>query len=133
MGAADYLQAIKPDTAKLRKIIENGLLFDWIIRIEYAGEQSNCDNWLQWKEAQFAIRSAEPVLAALKQCYQKHPNCMIRINAEKVRPQTSMLYTVYNPRYVTADDISTNISASSQAIETKQNLTGWAASTRRLI
>lgn len=129
MGAADYLQAIKPDTAKLRKIIENGLLFDWIVRIEYAGEQPDCDNWLQWKEAQFAIRSAEPVLTALKQCHQKHPDCTIRINAEKVRPQTSMLYTVYNPRYVTADDIGADISASSPVLESRQSLTGWAAHT----
>ena len=133
MGAADYLQAIKPDTAKLRKIIDNGLLFDWIIRIEYSGEHSDCDAWLQWEEAHFAIRSAEPVLDALKQCYLAHPDRVIRIYAEKVRPETSMLYTAYNPRYVTADDISANISESSQVVETRQNLTGWDSPTRRLI
>ena len=108
MGAADYLQAIKPDMAKLRKIIDNGLLFDWIIRIEYSGGISNRENWLQWKQAHFAIRSAESVLVELKRCYEKHPDCLIRIHAEKLRPQTRMVYTAYNPHYVAADDTTAN-------------------------
>ena len=54
MGAADYLQAIKPDTAKLRKIIDNGLLFDWVIRIEYSGGAADGESWQQWEEAQLA-------------------------------------------------------------------------------
>jgi ribulose bisphosphate carboxylase small subunit len=118
MGAANYLQAIRPDTAKLRKMIENGLLFDWIIRIEHSDLSPDGQDWRQWENAQFAVRSAEPVLAALKRCYEKHPDCVIRINAEKVRPQTSMLYTAYNPRYVTADNIDVNNSAKLQKVET---------------
>jgi len=133
MGAADYLQAIRPDTAKLRKIIDNGLLFDWIIRIEYSGGLSDRDNWLQWNEAQFAIRSAEPVLAALKQCYLKHPDRMIRIHAEKIRPETRMLFTVYNPRYATADVIRATVSAESDKPETGCSFATNASSALGLI
>jgi ribulose bisphosphate carboxylase small subunit len=117
MGAADYLQAIRPDTAKLRKIIENSLLFDWIIRIEYSDITSDCQDWRQSGNTQFAIRSAEPVLVALKRCHETHPDCVIRINAEKVRPQTNMLYTAYNPRYVTTDHISANHPVTPQKVE----------------
>ena len=120
MGAADYLLAIKPDTAKLRKIIENGLLFDWIIRIEYTGGTSDYENWLQWKETHFAIRSAESVLAALKRCYEEHPDRLIRINAEKMRPQTRMVYTAYNPEYVTADDTRAITSASPRLMKAER-------------
>jgi ribulose bisphosphate carboxylase small subunit len=103
MGSANYLQAIKPDTAKIRKLVESSLLSDWVIRLEYETGKMETADWQQWDEAMFAVRSAEPVLTALSACYSKYPDCTIRINAEKIRPQTRMLYTVYNPGYVTAD------------------------------
>lgn len=103
MGSANYLQAIKPDIAKIRKLVENSLLSDWVIRVEYeAGEMETAD-WQQWDQAIFATRSAESVLSAISACYSKNPNSTIRINAEKIRPQTRMLYTVYNPGFFTAD------------------------------
>ena len=97
MGSADYLQAIKPDMGKLRKLIENSLLADWIIRVEYSGTRASDDGWQQWDKAMFALKSADEVLAALKACYTHKPGCVIRINAEKVRPRTQMYYTAYRP------------------------------------
>ena len=105
MGSISYLQAIKPDTGKIHKLIENGLLHDWIIRIEYASGDSEHAQWHQWDESFFALSSADSVIAALKACYTKNPHCTIRINAEKVRPLTCMLYTVYDPRFLPAEAI----------------------------
>lgn len=102
MGSVDYLQAIKPDIAYLRKVIENSLLIDWIIRIEYENTEQEFTEWSQWDKTFFAIQSAEPVLAALKDCFTKNANRAIRINAEKVRPQTHMIYQVYKPQPASA-------------------------------
>jgi len=103
MGSSSYLQAIKPDTGKIRKLIESSLLFDWIIRIEFDRGESEYACWEQWDQAFFALRTADSVIAALKACYTKNPDFTIRINAEKVRPQTSMYFTAYNPQYLHAE------------------------------
>ena len=97
MGSVNELHAFGPDTVRLRKLIEDSLLSDWVIRIEY-GNGSYDSDWLQWGDTIFAIRSAEPVLDAIVDCYNRNSNCPIRLHAEKVRPQTRMLYTVSKPQ-----------------------------------
>jgi ribulose bisphosphate carboxylase small subunit len=103
VGTINYLQAIKPDTAYLKKIIENSLLSDWAIRIEFQEVESESANWLLWDNTFFALRSSIPVLESLMKCYTKNPKCTIRINAEKFRPQSHLLYTVYNPSIAPAE------------------------------
>ena len=99
MGTINYLQAIKPDTAYIKKIIENSLLSDWAIKIEYLETGSESAGWQLWDKTFFALRSAKPVLESLMKCYAKNPKSTIRINAEKFRPQSHLLYTVYNPSF----------------------------------
>lgn len=98
-----YSQAIKPDTAYLRKIIENSLLHDWAIRIEYHGEETGINCWQVWDNTYFAIKSAKDVVQAISNCYKAQPRCAIRMVAEKFRPQTRLLFTVYNPRYLNVE------------------------------
>jgi ribulose bisphosphate carboxylase small subunit len=106
MGSVSHIQAIRPDTAHIKKIIENSLLFDWIIRIEYADNETEAAGWEQWCNTLFAVRSADSIIAAIKSCYTNKAGCAIRINAEKVRPQTRMLFTVYKPQRQTEDNLS---------------------------
>jgi ribulose bisphosphate carboxylase small subunit len=106
MGSSSYAQAIKPDTGKLRKLIENSMQFDWVIRVEYASGDSEAACWQQWDKTFFAVRTADAVLLAVTDCYKNNPASTIRICAEKVRPQTHMLYTVYQPRSLAADAIT---------------------------
>ena len=103
MGSINYSQAIRPDTAHLKKIIESSLLADWAIRIEYDCGESHATDWRIWDKTCFAITSAKPVLDALLDCYTRHPKSTIRINAERFCTQTRLLYTVYNPQYLTAE------------------------------
>lgn len=103
MGSINHSQAIRPDTAYLKKIIESSLLADWAIRIEYQSDESETTCWQLWDKACFAIRSAKPVLEALLACCAKHPKSTIRMSAEKFRPQTRLIYTVYNPQYLPAE------------------------------
>jgi len=102
VGSINYLQALRPDKAYIKRIIENSLLADWAIRIEYQADEGQADSWLLWAEVFYAIRSAESVLAALLDCYTKRPLSTIRINAERYRPQSRILYTVYNPHFLPA-------------------------------
>lgn len=112
MGSINYLHAIKPDIAYLKKIIENSLLSDWVIRIEYQSDKPDTDCWQLWGKAFFAIRSAEVVLARLLDCHTKNPESSIRLSAEKFRPQSRVLYTVYNPRLLPPEtDFKTQTSA----------------------
>ena len=113
MGSISHSQAIKPDTAYLKKVIESSLLADWAISIEFQSGESEAVCWQLWDKAYFAIRSATPVLEALLACYTKHPGSTIRLRAEKFRPQTCLLYTIYNPQYLPAD-IQTNPQISSR-------------------
>ena len=103
MGSVDYSKAIRPDTAYIKKIIENSLLADWSIRIEHHTGGIDTDGWQLWTKAFFAVRSAEAVLESLLDCYTRHPRSSIRIHAERFRPQCRVLYTVYNPAYLPAD------------------------------
>lgn len=103
MGSVNYSQAIRPDTAYIKKIIENSLLSDWTISIEYHTCGIGTAGWQLWNKAFYAIRSAEAVLESLLDCHAKHPRCTIRINAEKYRPQCRVLYTAYNPEHLPGD------------------------------
>lgn len=103
MGTLYYSQAIKPDTAYLKKIIESSLLCDWAIRVEYYCEEKRINCWQLWDKTYFAIRSARDVLRAISNCYKSHPRSTIRLHAEKFHPQTRMLFTVYNPQYLPAE------------------------------
>ena len=118
MGTINRQLACKPDTAYLRKIIENSLLADWEIRIEYAGAQTGTTAWLCWDKV-FAIRSSDTVLQAIQDCYLANPEHVIRLNAQKFRPQTSMLYTVYTPPVINAETIN-EINAVSIPLRKKQ-------------
>lgn len=103
MGSIKHAQAIRPDTAYLKKIIESSLLADWAISIEYQTRDSEDPCWKIWDKVYFALRSANPVLEALLACYTEHPSSTIRLCAEKFRPQTCLLYTVYDPQYLPAE------------------------------
>lgn len=112
MGSVNYAQAIKPDTAHIKKLIENSLLGDWIIRIEYESREQGSRCWQQWENAFFALRSADDVIAAIRDCYSGNADCAIRINAEKIQPQTRMLNTIYNPHFLQSDsEMETDISS----------------------
>ena len=114
MGSINHSQAIRPDTAYLKKIIESSLLADWAISIEYQTGGSEATSWQLWDKTYFAIRSAKPVIEALLDCYTKHPRSTIRICAEKFRPQTRMLYTVYNPQHLPVETDFTPQTATKQ-------------------
>lgn len=80
----------------VQNFIDQSLLGDWIIRVEYSGRNAQGQtDWLQWGSTFFAITSPNDVMQAIDSCYAYLPEREIRIYAEKVRPQTRMVYSVY--------------------------------------
>lgn len=117
MGSANQLRTPGPDRVQLKKIIENSLLSDWIIRIEHEHGDTN-SNWLQWGDTFFAIRSAESVLDTIMDCYHRNGNCSIRMNAEKVLPRTRMLYTVCRHHTLPASTVTKPVKSTIPCIRT---------------
>ena len=85
-----------PDLDKLKSLIESSLTHDWVLRVEHTEEAiPESGSWRQWGETLFAIREAVPVMDSIAACLDKHPQHNIRLNAEKLKPRTSMLYCVH--------------------------------------
>jgi ribulose bisphosphate carboxylase small subunit len=85
-----------PDLDKLESLIESSLTHDWVLRVEHTEEAiPESGSWRQWGETLFAIHEAMPVMDSIAACLDKYPQHNIRLNAEKVRPRTSMLYCVH--------------------------------------
>jgi len=81
----------------VESLIGQSLFGDWLLRIEHAGtEPQSSSNWKQWDDVFFAIKDTEPVMQALFACHASHPSHSIRIYAEKIRPETRMIYSVYD-------------------------------------
>ena len=84
------------DLEKLETLIENSFTHDWILGVEYTDEATpKTTSWKLYGEAMFAVRNAEPVMDSIAACREKYPGHHIRLNAEKLKPRTRMLYCVY--------------------------------------
>lgn len=80
----------------IEDFIGQSLLGDWIIRVEYAKNNSQGQlSWFQWGSTMFAIKSPADVMEAIDDCHANYPEQEIRIHAEKVRPEMRMVYSVY--------------------------------------
>jgi len=83
---------------KVENLVQQSLRGDWIIRIQY-GEWTSTDEyrWQQWKSPFFALKDASALnedILACRMCFPLHP---IRLYAEKVRPESRFIYTIYMP------------------------------------
>jgi ribulose bisphosphate carboxylase small subunit len=81
----------------LEKLVNRSLCHDWVIRVEHMGQdEAPHGRWQEWEKPLFAINAAEPVMEAIYSCHAANPGHTIRMHAEKVRPKTRFIYTVYN-------------------------------------
>ena len=106
-----------PDLDQLKSLIESSFTHDWILRVEYTDEATpNSHSWQQWGEAAFAIREAAPVMERIAACRDEYPMHNIRLNAEKLKPRSRMLYCVYRapqtmPETMTQPEVATAMPA----------------------
>jgi len=89
-----------PSVAEVKKLVEDSLTHDWILRIEHFGPHAGKavhEQWMQWGDSLFAVKDASSVIDSIVACRTSHPEHAIRLNAEKVRPRSQLYYWVYTP------------------------------------
>ena len=101
----------------IENFIDQSLLGDWVIRVEYSGNNSQKQTgWIQWGSPIFAIRSPDEVMEAIDACHANFPSQEIRIYAEKVRPEVRMVYSVYRSTEPGLnDETSVSVNVASEA------------------
>ena len=88
-----------PNRDSVENFIDQSLLGNWSIRVEYAGVNSQGQmGWKLWGNTLFAIGSPSEVLEAIDACHAYYPEQEIRIYAENLRPEMRMVYNVYRAR-----------------------------------
>lgn len=83
---------------QIDKLVTENLRGEWIVRIEHTSRvcrHSTC--WNSWGKALFAITESAPVIDAITACRANHPTHAIRLCAEKVRPETRLIFCVFRP------------------------------------
>jgi ribulose bisphosphate carboxylase small subunit len=89
-----------PSVAEVKKLVENSLTHDWILRIEHIGPcagKAKRTQWQQWGDSLFAVTDAASVIDGIVSCRSSNPQHAIRLNAEKLKPRTQMYFPVYRP------------------------------------
>ena len=89
-----------PSVAEVKKLVENSLTHDWILRIEHIGPgagKAKPAQWQQWRDSLFAVTDAASVIDGIVSCRSSNPQHAIRLNAEKLKPRTQMYFPVYRP------------------------------------
>jgi ribulose bisphosphate carboxylase small subunit len=68
-----------------------------MIRIEHKGDhEPPYSNWQQWGDMLFAITRPDSVMEAIYACRSNHPGHAIRIYAEKVWPESRLIYRIHD-------------------------------------
>ena len=79
----------------IEKFVGQSLLGDWIIRVQYSTTNAKGQaSWQQWGDTLFAIRSPVDVMQTLDDCRANFPEQELRIYAEKVRPESRIVYGI---------------------------------------
>jgi ribulose bisphosphate carboxylase small subunit len=97
MQSARYLAPLTklPD---LEYLIEQQLVRDWVVRIEYTDAVDRYSTyWQQWGSAIMPNDDATHVIDAIMTCYAEYPTSSIRLHAEKTWPRSQLLYWVHRP------------------------------------
>jgi ribulose bisphosphate carboxylase small subunit len=85
--------------SKVETLVENSLLGDWIIWVEYGQQRSDGDvAWQQWNKPLYALKDAKSLNEEILNCRMCFPFHHVRLYAEKLKPQTKMIYWVYTPQ-----------------------------------
>lgn len=84
----------------VRLIIENHLLHDWAINIEYTYDaQFTSNSWNKWGVTFFKISNYSGVIDAIFSCHVNNPLSSIRLYAERFSPASSFYFCICSARY----------------------------------
>ncbi len=86
----------KYDFVKIKNLIENGLMHDWAISIEYAVKtHRNYTKWMKWDKTLFAIKDPDLVLEEIIACCKSNPECSMKLVCDRFSPDCRLIYCIY--------------------------------------
>jgi len=103
---------------KVKNLVDQSLLDDWVIWIEYGEQQSNGEaSWQQWHKPFYAVQDAEQLNEEILKCRMCFPVHPIRLYAEKLNPRTKMIYWVYSPQSSSIPEATPELDYTSISVE----------------
>lgn len=93
-----YPASTLPSLGEVRNLVREGLGPDWIFRIEHLVPDSLPQGqWTAWDKPRFVPREPDPIIDTIQRCHHAHPDHALRLCAEKLRPETQLVYWIYTP------------------------------------
>ena len=81
--------------AEVNKLVSKYLYGDCVVRIDHTPRVVDRHlRWQPWGQTFFAIRDAGPVIDAIVACRSSYPTHTIRVCAERLRPQSRLVFWV---------------------------------------
>ena len=81
--------------AEVSQLVSKYLRGDCVVRIEHTPRVVDRHvRWQQWGQTFYAIRDAGPVIDAIVACRARYPTRTIRVCAERLRPQSRLVFWV---------------------------------------
>ena len=81
--------------AEVSQLVSKYLRGDCVVRIDHTPRVVDRDvRWQQWGQTFYAIRDAGPVIDAIVACRARYPTRTIRVCAERLQPQSRLVFWV---------------------------------------
>lgn len=85
----------KDDFHQIKNLIENSLMHDWAISIEYAAKShQNYTEWLKWDKKFYGIKDSDHVLEEIMACCKNNPGCSMKLVCEQFSPECRLIYCI---------------------------------------
>lgn len=89
---------------EIDQLVNDSLHSEWAIYIEYARKDvETYMNWCRWGKVHYAVKDAKNIIDAIGACYASYPDYLIRLYAEKFRPNTHLIYWIQTSDKVSSD------------------------------
>jgi ribulose bisphosphate carboxylase small subunit len=88
----------------IERIIEDQLVDNWVVRIEYTKKiEYMVTSWQQWGETFFNITDASGVIKNIISCHKNNPQCAMRLHAEKYSPRSYLYFWLCQAKCISND------------------------------
>lgn len=86
-----------PHLEEVSALLRDHLQGDWIVRIEHLNPRDRLRTlWRTWGRTRYVRQGTEAVMDSILDCHLAHPQHSIRLCAERMRPETRLVYWIYD-------------------------------------
>lgn len=86
-----------PHLEEVSALLRDHLQGDWTVRIEHLNPRDRLRTlWRSWGRSQYVRHGTEALMDNILECHLAHPQHAIRLCAERLRPETRLVYWIYD-------------------------------------